>query len=412
MLKVLELFAGVGGFRIGLENTKGFQVVWSNQYEPLTPKSQHASWVYEKVFPKGEHRSEDLHNVPTNEIPEGDVLVGGFPCQDYSVATTLKNSRGLEGKKGVLFWQIERILREANNPPKYLILENVDRLIKSPAKQRGRDFAVMLKSFQELGYAIEWRVINAAEYGFAQRRRRVFIIGYHKSTNQFSQIKSSHLDWMDSSGVLASAFPINELNSEVVNTVDIAGASLLDISNDFGKKLKVSPFENSGLMVEGAVLTAKSYPKYNGEQVRLGDILIPGRVEDEFYIEKSSLPKWKYLKGAKKEYRKSGSGYEYWFSEGGMVFPDSLDKASRTIITGEGGASPSRFKHVVETPEGLRRLTPIELERLNGFPDNHTKHDKISNNKRAFFMGNALVCGVVESIGTALLNSIESLNGK
>jgi DNA (cytosine-5)-methyltransferase 1 len=406
MLKVLELFAGVGGFRIGLEKTNGFEVVWSNQYEPLTPKSQHASWVYEARFSSGEHRSEDLHNVPSEEIPNGDVLVGGFPCQDYSVATTLKNSRGLEGKKGVLFWQIERILREAKTPPRYLILENVDRLIKSPANQRGRDFAVMLKSFQDLGYAIEWRVINAADYGFAQRRRRVFIIGYHKSTSQFNRIKDSTLDWVDRHGVLARAFPTAELSSSETHSVVLGNYSLLEVSNNFGKNLNHSPFENTGVMVDGEIITAITTPLYSGPQKTLRDILIPGKVEEEFYIDNSTLSKWKYLKGAKKEYRKSSSGYEYWFSEGGMNFPDSLDKPSRTIITGEGGASPSRFKHVVETPFGLRRLTPIELERLNGFPDNHTKHPKVTNNKRAFFMGNALVCGVIESIGRSLLEAI------
>ena len=89
-----------------------------------------------------------------------------------------------------------------------------------------------------------------------------------------------------------------------------------------------------------------------------------------------------------------------------MIYPDALDNTSRTIITGEGGKSPSRFKHVIETEKGLRRLTPIEIERLNMFPDNHTKMDCITNTKRAFFMGNALVVGVVEKIGIALYKKI------
>ena len=91
-----------------------------------------------------------------------------------------------------------------------------------------------------------------------------------------------------------------------------------------------------------------------------------------------------------------------------MVYPDNLDSPSRTIITGEGGASPSRFKHVICCPKTNkhRRLTPIELERLNMFPDNHTKHNEVSDAKRAFLMGNALVVGVVEKIGLALLKKI------
>jgi DNA (cytosine-5)-methyltransferase 1 len=94
------------------------------------------------------------------------------------------------------------------------------------------------------------------------------------------------------------------------------------------------------------------------------------------------------------------------YSEGGMIFPDPLDKPSRTIITGEGGKSPSRFKHVIQTPKGYRRLSPVELERLNMFPDDHTKLEGVSDTKRAFFMGNALVVGVIEKIGIELNNKI------
>jgi len=88
-----------------------------------------------------------------------------------------------------------------------------------------------------------------------------------------------------------------------------------------------------------------------------------------------------------------------------MIFPDALDKPSRTIITGEGGSSPSRFKHVIETKDGRkRRLTPIELERLNMFPDNHT--EGVSDVRRAFFMGNALVVGIIEKLGESLAKNI------
>ena len=172
-LKVCELFAGVGGFRLGLENTGHYRVVWSNQWEPST-KMQHASLVYEARFGIENHSNVNIETVETKNIPDHDILVGGFPCQDYSVATSLKNSKGLIGKKGVLWWSIHRILTEKKNKPKYLFLENVDRLLKSPSTQRGRDFAIMLRSLSDLGYAVEWRVINAAEYGMPQRRRRVF----------------------------------------------------------------------------------------------------------------------------------------------------------------------------------------------------------------------------------------------
>lgn len=397
-LKVAELFAGVGGFRLGLEKSN-YKVVWSNQWEPST-KIQHASMVYEKRFGKENHSNQDIATVPTDEIPDHDLLVGGFPCQDYSVATTLHNSKGLKGKKGVLWWSIHRILEEKQNKPKYLFLENVDRLLKSPAKQRGRDFAVMLQSLNELGYAVEWRVINAAEYGMPQRRRRVFFIGYHKSTEVYKRLqKSNKIDWLTQEGTIANAFPVTKTNS--IQEIELKG-DLVEITNNFNKNGKLSPFQNTGLLIKGKVYTTKTEPNYDGNRIVLGDILQNGEVTSDFFIDDKDKDKWEYLKGSKTIERVSSEGHKYKYSEGGMIYPDALDNASRTIITGEGGKSPSRFKHVVASDRGLRRLTPVELERLNMFPDNHTKLEGITDTKRAFFMGNALVVGVIEKIGEEL----------
>jgi len=405
-LKVIELFAGVGGFRLGLENSGTYEVVWSNQWEPST-KTQHASMVYEERFGAKNHSNLDISEVPIKDIPDADILVGGFPCQDYSVATTLQNSKGLIGKKGVLWWTIHKILSEKKKAPKYLFLENVDRLLKSPSTQRGRDFAIMLKSLDELDYAVEWRVINAAEYGMPQRRRRIFFLAYHKSTTIYKNLKNAtRKDWLSKLGTIAQAFPVIEAFEKFQN-FRIEG-NLVEISENFNIGEKLSPFYNSGLFIDGVVHTAKTQANYNGTKTVLSDILQNGEVTPEFFIPEEDLLKWEYLKGAKKEVRTAKNGFEYKYSEGGMIFPDALDNASRTIITGEGGKSPSRFKHVVQTTKGLRRLTPIELERLNMFPDNHTKLDNISNTKRAFFMGNALVVGVVDGIGKALFEKINN----
>ena len=421
-IKVAELFAGVGGFRLGLEKNN-YQIVWSNQWEPST-KMQHASLVYEARFGKENHSNEDISAVSTSDIPDHDLLVGGFPCQDYSVATTLHNSKGLKGKKGVLWWTIHRILEEKKKKPKYLFLENVDRLIKSPATQRGRDFAVMLQSLNDLGYAVEWRVINAAEYGMPQRRRRIFILGYHKSTSLYKRLKKhDKISWLDSDGTIAKAFPVKETHT--VKEIELKG-NLVELTNNFNKEGKLSPFQNSGLLIDGKAITVKTEAHYQGKHTVLNDILQNGEVTDDFFIEDKPLKKvktvvnkddslrtistekqmWKYLKGAKKEKRRTRDGFEYNYAEGGMIYPDALDNASRTIITGEGGKSPSRFKHVIETEKGERRLTPIELERLNMFPDDHTKLDGVTDTKRAFFMGNALVVGVIERIGKELYRQI------
>jgi DNA (cytosine-5)-methyltransferase 1 len=417
-INVVELFAGVGGFRIGLEGfprrNDNYQVVWSNQWEPST-KMQHANMVYENRWPEANHCGENIEEVIENrfhEIPDHDLLVGGFPCQDYSVATTLKNSRGLIGKKGVLWWSIESLLRrKGENRPQYLMLENVDRLLKSPSKQRGRDFAVILSSLNNLGYAVEWRVINAAEYGMPQRRRRVFILAYRNNTDIYRRIDETvnKEDWLETNGIIATAFPIQELTGNI-RTGAIQN-DLLVVSEEFNLEGNDSPFENCGLMINGEFTTVKTKPNYNGPMQTLGGKLVNEQeVPEEFFISNEDINKekgWKYLKGSKSEVRETKEGFKYNYSEGSMIFPDALDNASRTIITGEGGKSSSRFKHVVEQNGRLRRLTPIELERLNMFPDNHTELEGITDAKRAFFMGNALVVGVVEKLGIQLFNHIE-----
>lgn len=410
-LKVIELFAGVGGFRLGLEKTGHYKVVWSNQWEPST-KAQHASMVYEHCFGPENHINQDIADVPVSEIPDAEVLVGGFPCQDYSVATTLKNSKGLIGKKGVLWWSIHKILTEKKNKPGYLFLENVDRLLKSPAKQRGRDFALILKSLEELGYAVEWRVINAADYGMPQRRRRIFILGYHKSTTIYEELKNTiPFDWIYKTGTMAQTFPVinpskNSFDIHYIPSQFEISVNLVELSESFNVDKKFSPFENSGIFINNTVYTAKTVANYDGPRKVLADILLNGEVSEEFYIPGEEYSKWEYLKGAKKETRKTSAGFEYDYSEGSMIFPDKLDNASRTIITGEGGKTPSRFKHVVQTPKGLRRLTPVELERLNMFPDDHTKLEGVTDSKRAFFMGNALVVDAIRRIGKTLVEKM------
>lgn len=403
-LKVCELFAGVGGFRLGLENTVNYKVVWSNQWEPST-KMQHASLVYEARFGSENHSNTNIETVETTDIPDHDMLVGGFPCQDYSVATSLKNSKGLIGKKGVLWWSIHRILTQKKDRPKYLFLENVDRLLKSPATQRGRDFALMLRSLSDLGYAVEWRVINAAEYGMPQRRRRVFFLAYLKGTRIYKKLKkTSPTEWLLNESVFCDAFPVGgSTQNPIAFDLD---KDLVTLSEKFNTEKGLSPFLNTGICVDGKVSTLKTAPSYDGKRITLSDILEKDPIPSEYYIDASDLPKWEYLKGSKKEVRRTKAGFEYNYSEGSMVFPDALDQPSRTIITGEGGKSPSRFKHVVQTSKGLRRLLPVELERLNMFPDNHTQLEGISDAKRAFFMGNALVVGIVEKVGDSLFRKI------
>ena len=312
---VAELFAGVGGFRIGLARA-GWKTVFSNQWEPST-KVQHASDVYVARFGIRGHSNEDIAKVKS--LPANiDLLVGGFPCQDYSVAKSLNSSKGLKGKKGILWWEILRLVKKQK--PKFIFLENVDRLLKSPSNQRGRDFAVMLKTLGDAGYIIEWRVVNAAEYGFPQRRIRVFIVGYKKNLSK----KDSPLQIIQKTGILARALPIEKLNDEVT-IIELTSATET-ISSKFNKTGKQTPFLNSGLYRDGTAYTIKSKAELSTEFLTLGDILQPNsQVPPEFWVENKRLKKWKFHKGAKNIQRTHrGSGVTYNFAEGKMAFPDLL----------------------------------------------------------------------------------------
>lgn len=455
---VVELFAGVGGFRLGLEGLPGsrdhgkdWRVAWSNQWEPST-KRQEASSCYVARFGHEGHSAVDiakaldwrLDREPATEeeievvpkLPKRiDLLVGGFPCQDYSVAKSLSQSTGITGQKGVLWWEIRRFLaprgegqvsERAISRPQYVLLENVDRLLKSPASQRGRDFAIMLAPLHLDGYDVQWRVIDASEYGFPQRRKRVFILAEKRRGKRKSLTSEQAGVVMRSEGTLARALPVShqlENSRRVEEFVAPTGPEgVARISDEFGIGLKVSPFSNAGVMSDGVVHTARvtaSYKARPGTRATLGSILqqpdeVPPGYFEDYYIPAARYEDWDRLKGAKTIERVSmrfGEPHEYRYTEGAITYPDALDRASRTILTGEGGSTPSRFKHVVETGERhpdrrRRRLTPIELERLQGFPDDWTRTREdgniITDGRRAFFMGNALVVGVVEMIGKEL----------
>lgn len=419
--RVAELFAGVGGFRLGLEKT-GWHVIWSNQWEPAS-RAQHASDCYVRHFGDEGHFCEDIsvvvNGLLAEEIPEHELLVGGFPCQDYSVAKPLPQATGIQGKKGVLWWSIYDVL-SLKRPP-FVLLENVDRLLKSPATQRGRDFAIILSALAQLGYVAEWRVVNAADYGFPQRRRRIFLYA-HRLDHCGYQWQPMRRIYRD--GVMRRALPILTAGTsdllEQEGREPVAPDFELDanpyvVSESFGAGLKKSPFENAGVMIEGRVWTRQVTPVFRGRQRTLGEVVErTDHVPEEFYVTDERATRWAYLKGAKSEPRiDKKTGHEYFYSEGGMVFPDPLDRPARTILTGEGGTSASRFKHIIEDPRTgrLRRLVPEELEELNGFPRGWTDTG-MSDGKRAFMMGNALVVGVVARIGRGIKKEAEACLGE
>jgi len=409
---VVELFAGVGGFRVGLNEIESidkngraieknnFNFVWANQWEPST-KVQPAYECYVKRFGESEyHVNKDIATIDVSKIPNHNLLVGGFPCQDYSVARTKSGEKGIQGKKGVLWWEILRILDEKRTP--FVLLENVDRLLKSPAKKRGRDFGVMLKTLSDLGYGVEWRVINAAEYGHPQKRRRVFIFAFYNTTKYYNLLKKhKHHDILTNHGLFAQKFPIKNLENIKSVSIFHGYKDLYDVSDNFKYN-----FEISGVCLENLATTAKYLPEKTIEY-RLRDILAKTIIDKKYYLSERQKEKFAFLKDSKKIPRIRPDGSDYFYSEGKMSFPDNLDSPGRTMLTSEG--SINRSTHVVEdlTTNNLRILTPIECERLNQFPDNWT-NTGMTDSKRYFMMGNALVCGVIRKLGEPLVNIIEN----
>lgn len=416
MIRVCELFAGVGGFRLGLEKSSNdYKFVWANQWEP-GKKTQHAYDCYVSHFGKENHINSDISEIDKKDIPTHDLLVGGFPCQDYSVART--GAQGIQGKKGVLWWQIRDIL-EAKQP-RFVLLENVDRLLKSPASQRGRDFGVMLACFNELGYSVEWRIINAAEYGFAQRRRRIFIFAFKNDTKYAEKINSNNLrNWIHNDGFFVEQFPIvsQELSNDDFGQITFDTPSIKIDSEEFVMEYEdiadisdtfKMEFRNTGIMTNGKIYTEKTEPLHKEGFTLLRDVL-ESDVDEKYYLDgdNEKLEKWKYLKGAKKIPRVSKTGHEYVFSEGPLAFPDPIDRPARTMLTSE--SSVNRSTHVVEDPQTkrLRLLTPVEAERLNGFEDNWT-NSGMPEKFRYFCMGNALVVNLIEKMGESIKNIVDN----
>lgn len=404
----IELFAGVGGFRCGLNHVElkddkvvekgNWKFLWANQWEPAT-KSQEAYECYAKRFGEDSVSNVDIFEVDKHDIPDHTLLVGGFPCQDYSVAQTLSNSKGIEGKKGVLWWAIEQTL--AIKQPPFVLLENVDRLLLSPAKQRGRDFGIMLRSFYENGYDVQWRVINAGEYGLPQKRRRTYIFAYHKSTNYYKEMqKVKDRDVIFEKGLFVQQFPIKSEYQAISETSISEYKDLKDVSDNFKCQ-----FYNAGVMTNGGIYTVKVKSDYN-LIYPLRNIREENPIDEKYFLDDKQIEKFAFLKGSKKIPRVKPNGEPYYYCEGSMPFPDNLDAPARTMLTSESGVS--RTTHVIEDfkTKKLRLLTPRECERINGFPDDWT-NTGMSDKKRYFMMGNALVVGVIERIGQEIENIIE-----
>ena len=165
MIKYFDIFAGIGGFRSGLEKAGGFECVGYCEID------RYAKKAYETMYDtEGEVYYDDARKINPNELPDFDLICGGFPCQSFSIAG---KRGGFDDARGTLFFEIARIA--AVKKPKYLLLENVPGLLSHDS---GRTFATILGALDELGYDVAWQVLNSANFHVAQSRKRVFIIGF------------------------------------------------------------------------------------------------------------------------------------------------------------------------------------------------------------------------------------------
>ncbi|WP_024746807.1 DNA (cytosine-5-)-methyltransferase [Levilactobacillus namurensis] len=411
-IRVAELFAGVGGFRLGLEAASDkFNVVWADQYEP-SRKAQAAFDVYCERFGSDEIVNDDIAKVNKKMIPDFDLLVGGFPCQDYSVAKSTSKSKGIYGKKGVLWWDILKTVQVKK--PRFLFLENVDRLLKSPGVNSinpGRDFGMILRTLSDYHYSVQWKMINAADYGEPQRRRRTFIFAFRDNTKyglEFAKklISNDVPKTLSEDGPLNAYLPNDEIGD--IATIDLVTKKGLETLPDFSDNFRhKGGFANIGLMHNGVAFTTSYKPRKLNPKT-IGELLDKKVTDKSLFLTDKAIVTMRRLRGKNSVIKvNKADGHKYPYAWGSVQFPDMLSKPARTMVTSE--RSVNRMSHVIEDPESgkLRFISPEEAERINTFPEGWTDIKGISRSSRYFLMGNALVVDLVRKISQGIYDIAE-----
>lgn len=329
MLSYGSLFTGIGGFDLGLDRA-GFECAWQVEID------SNCNQILQRHWPDVE-RFQDIKSIRPGQLGKVDLISAGFPCQDFSKAGTRK---GLEGNRSGLFWEVVRVAKVAR--PKWLLLENVPGIL---SQNGGRDFATVIESVGQLGYGLAWRVLDSQYFGLAQRRKRVFIIGYLGAPCPreilFDEKSGS---WHPEKG---------RGKGEIAATITSGGAS----------KHSREP----GFIVWDAMqITSKA----NRSRIDPGSPAPTLNQKGQVFVsdELAQSSAWKMRGG---------------ISGGGKGYLESTDK-SFTLMTNQ------------DQYIGTRRLTPVECERLQGFPDGWTFG---SDTGRYRAIGNAVSVPVAEWIG-------------
>ena len=373
-MKFIELFAGIGGFRLGLEKSS-HEAVWANEW------LEKPASIYECNF-KEKPDGRDIRTIDPATIPHHDLLTGGFPCATFSVAGK-RTGFSSEDTRGSLFFEICRFLRINRTP--YFLLENVKGLLNHDG---GRTFQIILISLDELGYDIQWQLCNSKNYGVPQSRERIFIVGNLRGKPR------------------PKVFPLRETNptyggdeqeeqegAESVETVQWRRNHLREFAD---KKTCHTLTANMGTGGNNVPLVRKR------KTAEDKDTPFIQPTEDGFLL---------------KEATKKGYSQEACVGDGvnsvvvrAVITPDRTHKRQNGRRFKEHNEPAftlgAQDRHGVQVGSGIRKLTPVECERLQGLPDDFTKYyadgKLVSNSERYERCGRTVTTSVIEAIGRGL----------
>ena len=379
-----SLFAGIGGFDLGLERA-GMECAWQVEIEDFPRRVLEAHWP-------GLYRPLDVCDVGGENLEPVDLICGGFPCQDLSVAG---KRAGLAGERSGLFYEFARIIDGL--APRWVLIENVPGLLSSNG---GRDMGAVLGTLAELGYGYAYRVLDAQFFGVAQRRRRVFIVGCLGDAASAAQVL---FEPESSSG---DTPPSRSEGAGIARGFEVGPGSnrLIDIAPTLDTRCKDGPIRNQlgrGVLYVSAIsgtLRAKGAQwDHDGDESKL--VVAGYQGGDLSHALRSQASRAD--KPSSSTYVIAGFCYKAGAKAGSIGYSE---EQSPTLKTETNDAA-------VHGPFGVRRLTPTECERLQGFPDGWTAIDgeNTPDSPRYKAIGNAVCVNVAEWIGRRIIREESAL---
>ena len=402
-MKVGSLFSGVGGFDLGLERS-GHEIVWQVEYDKQARSILRKHWPDVKMYNDVQQVGGKDGEAGRDVLEEVDLICGGFPCQDLSVAG---HRRGLDGSKSGLWYEFHRILEECR--PKYCLVENVPGLFSS---NKGRDMEVLVRGLEELGYQWQYRILDSQYFGVPQRRRRVFIVGYSGEGSQ-SQVllESESLPWhpatsgQEGQGSARDAGCSDEDSGRTLYRGEGFSSYRED---DLAAPLRASQSKQAD--TDLVVARCTGYAKYKMEDEMKASSPLRARHNEATDLvvafQPGNLTRKAGANPSSEVFPTLGAAtlgdQAPHVATHQKVAPTLNSSGAGTSRPGGQGAEPGFYI----SSDAPRRLTPRECERLQGFPDDWTRLDdtgkEMADGPRYRMMGNAVTVNVAEFIGAQL----------